>query len=195
MAHEAAVPNLTLPRRASSEKVNKLVQANLDRLGIGPDFGLKLQSVTRENRFGRRIVRVQLTEGRASDAPLFGNHGILVFRPDGTLADYYSPLPSEGASQVQAQSGAQTRSLVTLARRIGLDRRGGLLSIVRRADGQLAVEARVMRSDGIHCWIEAFTMQHPEGERREAIVPTVPGNLSGIQPSGVQILTADDIKQ
>src|SRR6185503_14226392 len=34
MAHEAAVPDLRLPRRATTENVNNLVQANLDRLGI-----------------------------------------------------------------------------------------------------------------------------------------------------------------
>ena len=193
IVHEAAVPDLRLAKNASSQKVEKLLQANLDRLGIGPDFGLKLQSVTRDVRFGQTVVRVQLTDGRGSDAPVFENHGILTFRDDGTLADYHSPLPSEGTSQIQAQSNVRALGFVNQAKQLGLDRRGGLLSIVRRLDGQLTVESRVMRSEGIYCWVEAFTLEHPEGERREAIIPTIPGNLSGIQPSGVQILTAGEL--
>jgi len=173
--------------------VNNLVQANLDRLGIGPDFGLKLQSMTRESRFGQTIVRVQLTDGRASDAPLLENHGLLVFRADGTLADYYTPLPSDGTSQMQLQANVQAMALVNQARQFGLDRRGGLLSIVRRPDGRLTVESRVIRSEGIYCWAEVFSLEHPEGERREVIVPTIARSLSGIQPSGLDILTADDL--
>ena len=56
MAHEAAVPQLRLPhhdskywwlrRRPSDQEVERLLQANLDELGIGPDFGLKLQGLT-----------------------------------------------------------------------------------------------------------------------------------------------------
>jgi pimeloyl-ACP methyl ester carboxylesterase len=195
MAHEAAVPQLRLPKRASIHKLERLVQGNLDLLGIGPDFGLKLQSVTRDGRFGKTIVRVQLTDGRSSDAALLDNHGILTFRADGTLADYHTPLPSEGTSPIQTQSHVRALAFVNQAKQLGLDRRGGLLSIVRRPDGQLTVESRVMRSEGIYCWIEAFTFEHPEGERREVIVPTIPGNLSGIQPNGVQILTASDLNK
>jgi hypothetical protein len=193
MAHEAAVPDLRLPKNASDKKVDKLVQANLDQLGIGPDFGLKLQSVIRDERFGQTIVRVQLTDGRGDDAPLFDNVGILTFRADRTLADYYSPLPEDAASSVRTRANAQTLLLVNQAKRFGLDHRGGRLAIVRRPGGRLAVEARVMRSQGIYAWVEAFTMEHPEGERREIIIPTVPRKLSGLQPNGVQILTADDL--
>ena len=66
---------------------------------------------------------------------------------------------------------------------------------MRGPDGQLSVEARVMRSEGPNCWAEVFSLKHPEGERREVIVPTIPGNLRGVQPNGVQILSADDINQ
>lgn len=69
------------------------------------------------------------------------------------------------------------------------------LSIVSRLDGQLSVKARVTRTSGIYCWIEAFTLEHPQGERREVIIPTVPGSPSGYQHSGVQILTADELKE
>lgn len=195
MVHEAAIPDLRLPRRVKDRSIDNLIQASLDKLGIGPDFGLKLQSVTRDSVSGQTIVRVQLTDGRTSDAPLLENHGILTFRADGTLADYHSPLPSERAAQMRAQLNVHAMALVNQARQFGLDHRGGLLSIVRGPDGQLSVEARVMRSEGLNCWAEVFSVKHPEGERREVIVPTIPGNLRGTQPNGVQILSAEDINQ
>jgi len=194
MAHEAAIPDLRLPRRARDRNIDNLIQASLDDLGIGPDFGLKLQSVTRDHVSGQTIVRVQLTDGRGSDAPLLNNHGILTFRADGTLADYYSPLPSAETSQMRALN-VHASTLVNQARQFGLDRRGGLLSIVRGPDGQLSVEARVMHSEGLNCWAEVFSVKHPEGERRKVIVPTIPGNLRGVQTNGVQILSADDLNQ
>lgn len=193
-AHEASLPDLQLPRRASNRSVEKLVKENLDSLGIGPDFGLKLQSITRDDRFGLTLVRVQLTDGRGGDAALFENHGILIFRADGTLADYYSPFPSGETTRMQSRTGVQALSLVNQAKRMGLNHRGALLSIVSKLDGGLTVEARVMRSKGFYCWVEAFTLEHTEGERREIITPQVPGHLSGVQPSGVQILTMDDLK-
>jgi hypothetical protein len=99
LAHEAATPYLRLPQRPTDHEVEALIQSNLDSLDIGPDFGLKLQSVTRENLFakavgsGQTIVRVQLTQGRGDGAAPLENHGILVFRRDGALADYHSPMP------------------------------------------------------------------------------------------------------
>src|SRR5215475_866675 len=84
MAHEAAAPQLRLPRhdskywwlrrRPSDQEVERLLQANLDELGIGPDFGLKLQSITYANLprpvsgLYQTIARVQLTLGRGEDA-------------------------------------------------------------------------------------------------------------------------------
>jgi hypothetical protein len=195
LAHEAAMPDLRLPRRVKDRSLNNLIQASLDTLGIGPDFGLKLQSVTRDSISGQTIVRVQLTDGREDDAPLLENHGVLTFRADGTLADYHSPLPSNGGSQMRAQLSVQAMALVNQARQFGVDHRGGLLSIVRGRDGRLTVEARVMHSEGLNCWAEVFSVRHPEGERRKVIVPTIAGNLRGMQPNGVQILSADDINQ
>jgi hypothetical protein len=195
MAHEAAMPDLRLPRHVKDRSLNNLIQASLDTLGTGPDFGLKLQSVTRDSVSGQTIVRVHLTDGRGSDAQLLENHGILTFRADGTLADYHSPLPSNGASQMRAQLNVHAMALVNQARQFGVDHRGGLLSIVRGLDGQLSVEARVMRSEGLNCWAEVFSVRHPEGERREVIVPTIAGDLRGVQPNGVQILSADDTNQ
>ena len=195
VAHEAAVPDLRLPRDPSDRKVDKLIQANLDRLGIGPEFGLKLLSVERESRFGKTILRVQLTDRRGNGAALLDNHGILAFRADGTLADYHSPLPSDDGMHAQMETQATARALMGAARALRIDQHGAPLSIVRGSDGQLSLEARVMRTSGIYCWVEAFTLEHPEGERREIIIPTVPGTMSGYQPSGVQILTAEDLKE
>src|SRR5581483_7719095 len=112
---------------------------------------------------------------------LFDNEGILTFRPDRTLADYYTPLPEETASPIREQSYGHMLALVDQAKQLGLDRHGGLLSIGHGADGQLTVEATVMRSEGINCWVEAFTLEHPEGERRQVMTPTFPP-ISGLQP-------------
>ncbi len=115
--HESAIPNLHLPPRATDEKVEKLVQENLEKLGIGPDFGLKLQSVTPGNRLKKTkglketIVRVQLTQGRGVDATPLDNHGILVFRANGTLADYHSPLPSGNNPSPLADGFVQAQAL------------------------------------------------------------------------------------
>ncbi|MFY9555708.1 MAG: hypothetical protein WAV47_13425, partial [Blastocatellia bacterium] len=193
LAHEAAMPNIRLPRRISEKAVDDMLQASLDKLGIGPAFGLKLQSITGETGFGQTIVRVQLTEGRDSDAVPLDNHGILVFRTDGTLADYHGPLASDDGSQMRLQAQVEARSLVDRAKQLTLDHRGAGLSIARRPDGEMTVEARVMRSKGFYCWVDVFTLENAQGERREIITPHVPRKIGGFQPSGVQILTANDL--
>jgi hypothetical protein len=195
LAHEAAVPDLRLPRKTSDKAINKMLQASLDELGIGPEFGLKLQNVTRDPRFGQTVVRVQLTEGRGDDAVPMDNHGILTFRDNDTLADYYPPLSNEGASKTRLQSWSEGRSLMARAKLLTLDHHGAPLSIVLRADGHLTVEARVMRSKGFYCWMDVFTLENPHGERREIITPPIPKKISGYQPNGVQILTADDLQE
>ena len=194
LAHEAQVPELMLPRRVSDKNVAKMVQSNLDKLGISPEFGLTLQSVTHDTRSGNTIVRVQLTEGRESDAPAFDNHGVLSFRADHTLADYHSPIP--GSSVVQTQSALSQNRIQTLvgqARLRGLDRRGAALSIVRASGGRLTVEARVLRGDAMNCHVVAYTLSNPQGERREVITPTIPRRIEGLQSNGTQILTGAEL--
>jgi hypothetical protein len=196
LAHEAQVPELMLPRRASDKNAAKMVQSNLDKLGIGTEFGLTLQSVTHDSRSGNTMVRVQLTEGREADAAVFDNHGILTFRADRTLADYHSPIPGSSVLQTQSalsQNGIQT--LVGQARLRGLDRRGAPLSIVRDLGGRLTVEARVLRGSAMSCHVVAYTLDYPQGERREVITPTIPRRIAGLQPGGTQILTADDLRE
>jgi hypothetical protein len=159
-----------------------MVQANLDKLGVGTDFGLKLQSVTRINHFRRgigpaqTIVRVQLTQGRGEGATPLDNHGILVFHASGLLTDYHAPLPpGEQASLLPgAFAQAQAMALIGQANQLNLDKRGAPLSIIRRPDGQLTVEARVMRGDGLNTYMEVFTLDNPRGERREIVIPPVP---------------------
>jgi len=161
LAHEAEIPDLRLPPERSAREVDQFVRRNLGLLGIGPGFGLIVQSVIRDDR-QQTIVRVQLTQGRGAGAVLLNNHGILVFRANGTLADYHSPLPPDLAAHADAAA------LLDQARRVGLHAHGPL-SVVRKRDGRPTVEARVVRGDGMAVWVEAFTLDNPRGERREVV--------------------------
>lgn len=166
LAHEASLPDLRLPFGTGQEQTAHLVAANLDLLGIGPGFGLVVQSVTRDDRSRKTIVRVQLTLGRDTGAVALDNHGVLVFRENGTLADYHAPLPAGSTSHVEVLA------LLDEARRIGLDTHGVPLSIVRREDGAQSVEARILHGDGPRVWVDAFTLDAPRGERREVVSAT-----------------------
>jgi hypothetical protein len=183
-AHEAALPQLTLQER-NPRAVNQLIQDNLDQLGLGSEFGLKLQSYTVDS-LGQQIVRVQLTRGRGSDAELLDNHGILVFRKDGSLMDYHGPLPS-GASPALALQR------INQAERLGLDQHGASLALIQGADGQLHVEARMLQGNGIHSSFQVFSLDHPNGQRR-AIGSSDAGELNAFLPKGAVILTAEDLQ-
>lgn len=176
LAHEAALPDLRIPRRWPEGKMEEVVRTNMDRLGIGPDFGLKLQSLTRGHRLGQAIVRVQLTLGRGEGAMPLDNHGILVFRWDGTLADYNAPLPPGDQASLMSDmfSQAQAMKMVGQAKQLSLDQHGAPLSIVRRPDGRLTVEARVVRGTGLNAYLEVFRPENPRGERREILIPPLP---------------------
>ncbi|MGH9850825.1 MAG: hypothetical protein ACREBD_13390 [Blastocatellia bacterium] len=180
LAHEEATPTLWLHPRWPDHKVEQLIRANLDKLGIGPDFGLKLQGVARVN-FLRRgigpaqtIVRAQLTQGRGEGAKPLDNHGILVFRADGILADYHAPLPPGDPTSLLPDVFSQALMVISQASQLNLDKRGAALSLVRKPDGQLTVEARVMRGEGINAYMEVFTLDNPRGERREIVIPPMP---------------------
>jgi hypothetical protein len=189
LAHEATLPQLRLGQQGV-EAATALIQLNLDLLGIGPDFGLLVQSVTREDRDGYTIVRVQLTVGRGPDAMPLQNHGVLVFRANGMLADYHAPLPADVFSQVQALE------LIRQAQQLRLDRHGAPLSVVRREDGQLTVEARVMRGNALNFWIEAFTLDNPRGEHRDIIAAGYggPAKTDALKRAGV-VLTPDELEK
>jgi hypothetical protein len=190
LAHEAALPDLRLAYTHHPGAAENMVRKNLDRLGVGPDFGLIVQSVTRDTRFRQTIVRVQLTLDRDADAVPLANHGVLVFRHNGTLVDYHAPLTPDTTSQVQALM------LLDRARQLGLHRHGAPLSIVKKADGQLGVEARVMRGDGPNARVDAFTLDAPHGERREVVSRTW-GNArqaKELERAGI-VLSPDQIGQ
>jgi hypothetical protein len=192
MAHEAAVPQLRLPhhdskywwlrRRPSDQEVERLLQANLDQLGIGPDFGLKLQGITYPSLPGpgaglyQTVVRVQLTMGRGEDAKPLDNHGILIFRENGMLADYHAPLPSDNNTSLLPDAFSQARALTLIgqANQLRLDQLGAPLSIVRGPQGRLTVEARVIRGEGVNAYMEVFTPDNPRGERREILISPLP---------------------
>jgi hypothetical protein len=177
MAHEAAIPSLRLRGRSADDKLEQFIQANLDKLGIGADFGLKLQSAIQDDQ-GQTIVRVQLTMGRGDDATLVNNHGILVFRRNGTLADFHPPIPGQQGPQVppvyQSFQAAKLHPMITRAKQLGLDQHDAPLSIVRRANGELTVEAHVIKGEGLNAHMEVFTLDNPFGERRELMISPLP---------------------
>lgn len=172
LAHERALPGIALPAAASDRGIAQWLTAQLDRLGVSPGFGLAVQSVIRDVALGQTIVRVQLTEGRDRKARLLDNHGILVFRGDGGLADFHAPeppAPSSEAGSMEARAAA-TRNLLERARQGGLDRHGVPVAIVRGADGRFTAEARVLHGDRFRSFVTTYTLERPEGETREITV-------------------------
>jgi hypothetical protein len=183
-AHEAALPQLTAPPR-NPIAVRQLIQDNLDKLGVGPEFGLLLQGWTTDTE-GRQIVRVQLTLGRGDGARRLDNHGILVFRPDGSLMDYHSPLASNLSPTLALQRIHQ-------AEQLGLDQHGASLALVQTAGGQLQIEARLLQGNGIQSFLQVFSLDHPHGERR-ALGGSDATELKAFLPNGAVILTAEDLR-
>jgi hypothetical protein len=188
-AHEAAIPKLQIRRRASDRDIDSLIQTNLEQLGIGLDFGLALQSVTRDRTLDQTIVKVQLTLGRGSGAELLNAHGVLVFRENGTLSDYHDPLPSptsgDSGPQTAQRMQLRLRPLIAQAKQIGLDKLGVPLSIARRADGTFSVEARVLRGSGMNAHADVFSLERPQGERREVITPVMPRSRVAVVPEAL----------
>lgn len=173
--HEDSLPYLYLSSQMSESDIEAMLQANVDVLGIGQDFGLKLQDVTRDERSNQTIVRAQLTLGRGEGAIPLNNHGVFVFRADGSLADYHAPVSPYASWQPTFQSETlQLRSLMSRAKRLQLDKHGAPLSIARKADGQLTIESRVMRGEKLNAYLEVFTLENPRGQRREIMIPPIP---------------------
>jgi hypothetical protein len=162
-----------------------LIQDNLDKLGIGPGFGLMLQGWTLDPQ-GRQIVRVQLTRGRGDGAERLDNHGILVFRPDGSLMDYQGPL-------APGFSPALALQRINQAEQLGLNQHGVPLALVERADGQLQIEARLLQGKGIDSFLQVFSLDHPNGVQR-AIGSSNAEDLKAFLPKGAVILTADGLQ-
>jgi hypothetical protein len=173
LSHEEALPRLWLPGWSTDTDVAAFVEQNQTLLAPGPDFGLKLQSVTRLSgaALGRIVVRVQLTQGQGADATPLNNHGIMVFRANGDLADYHSPIPGEEGrvSGPNQYLGAQAAAAIGKARQARLHLYGVPLSLVRRADGSLSAEVHVLRGEGLNAYMVVFTPENPRGERREIL--------------------------
>src|SRR5262249_6818120 len=113
-------------------------------------------------------------------------HGILVFRPDGSLMDYHGPLPSGFSSALALQR-------INQAEELGLHQHGLPLTLVQRADGQLQIEARLLRANGIDSFLQVFSLDHPNGVQR-AIGRADAEDLKTFLHKGAVILTADDIQ-
>ena len=183
LAHEADLPGLHVPRSWPDKRIEAYILARQSDLGIGPEFGLQVQSITRTSDSGmsaaleQTIVRVQLTEGSGPGATPMENHGILVFRADGTLADYYSPLPGD-SNRVARDYFAQVQAMAAIgkAKQARMTRLGVPLALVRLPDGHITVEARVMRGEGLNAYMEVFTSGNPRGERREILISPLPPN-------------------
>jgi len=114
------------------------------------------------------IVRVQLTQGRGSDAMPLKNHGILVFRANGDLADYHSSAIG-GVDGPGSDESFRAQAAIGKARQARLHLHGVPLSLVRKADGSLSVEAHVLRGEGPNAYMEVLTPENPAGERREIL--------------------------
>ena len=146
-AHEAALPRLWLHPQWTEAEIARMLQANQNRLGLGPDFGLKVQSVIRiastnsslpTRGPAQTIVRVQLTQGRGDNAQPLDNHGILVFRPSGMLADFHTPLPADEQAPSFTDLFAQAQALAQIhqAYQLRLDGHGMPFALARKPDGQ-----------------------------------------------------------
>jgi len=156
--HRASLPSLTLSPSASAADIQQLVAQSQDALGLGPSFGARVQSVETTSD-GFRIVRLQLTQGRDRRAFPVANHGSLVFRPDGTLADFYSPMPQglldrDAIAAIDRASQAAWRS-------------HGELEFVKDESNhwktQVAVPVTQKDRPGGHFMV--YDLDHPEGQR------------------------------
>lgn len=189
--HEASIPALKLPGKYSDRKFDKFIADNLDLLGIGPNFGLKPLDVIQEDRFKNKngleetIVHVQLTQGRGNGATILDNHGILVFRGDGSLAEWHSPMPNGIIHTPGGSDGpVESKSLAVLSRAKAdkLDQHDVPVKLVARPDGSVRAEAHVMRGKGLNAYLEVFTSDNPAGERREIMLGPLPPSQQKLIP-------------
>ncbi|MEK7705926.1 MAG: hypothetical protein AAB426_13270, partial [Myxococcota bacterium] len=156
-AHVASLPQLRIdPKATSKEALSAFVQEHLTQLGVDARFGLRLQS-TQVDADGRTLVRVQLTEGRGERARALQNHGLVVFRADGTLCEYQPALPT-------GLSSADAAVLLAQATRTQLDARGaGDVALVRDAEGKFTVQTVVAAPGRFDRALTVYSLEHPQG--------------------------------
>lgn len=124
-------PGLDVGSTEGKEALSALLTRSGAELGVAAPFGLELQSAERASD-GRTVVRVQLVyrtpgaDGAEGTTTPVGNHGILVFRADGSLADYHGPfvegLSSSAAEQAllaSSRGGWASKAERTLVPRAG----------------------------------------------------------------------------
>ena len=112
--HISGLPSLKLSR-PEGDVVRELIRLHINEL-VPDGFGLRIQSLKSDDE-GRTVVRVQLARGNGSCIEPLGNHGVLVFRPDGRLMDYQAPLTS-------SLSAPDVNQLLNEAMALGLNRHG-----------------------------------------------------------------------
>lgn len=189
-AHEANLPQLTLTGQ-TPEAAEALVKANLEKLDIGPEFGLELQSA-QQNASGELVVRVELTRGRGDDAQPLANQGVLVFRADGSLADYQPVMPN-------GLRDGEALQLLDAAKQAGLDQQGKV-GFVPKDGGGWTVQVVVPKEEGAASgaktpggYLQVYDLEHPEGRRVEYGHVHGAGcgheeKLKALLPAGAEIL-------
>lgn len=204
--HQANLPNLHLPSHVSVEKaVADLVKDSQGKLGVGPELGYKVQSIE-TTKEGEKIVRLTLTDKQPGKKEQeLANNALLVFRKDGTLAEFQPAIP-EGLSQFQVVA------MMEEARKAGLDQKG-VIGLVPNppppptkedpypaAPGGYTVQVVKEFTDKADPHLMVYDLKHPEGVRREyAFNEREPNGLSAaavaaLLPSGAQLVSPSELK-
>ncbi|HVE83970.1 MAG TPA: hypothetical protein VND93_14030, partial [Myxococcales bacterium] len=184
-AHEAALPKLSMGIHKNDDALNSLINKNLGKLGIGPGFGLKVLSHELDDN-GAQIVRVQLTDKSGKKAVDLDNHGVLTFRPDGSLMDWQSPVP-KGATT------ADLAPVLAAARAAGLDQHGAPVGVRRGDDGQLTAAARAMPTGNMNSTVTTWSLANPDGQVHD--ITRIPDldEMAAALPKGAVVLSPDEI--
>lgn len=192
-AQQAALPRLAIASATDRPALERLLQGSAARLGVPRGFNLSLQS-HQTNADGYQVVRVELTRGRGSAAQPVANHGVLVFRKDGSLVDFQSPWP-------QGLDARAALGLLSQAKDAGLTQKGKP-GFVRNAQGQWTVQAiatagdpRAKRLDLHH---RIYSLEEPQGRD---IYPHIHSatcghfqRLKGLLPPGAEVLNMEALK-
>lgn len=149
-AREAALPKGISAGSKDPEQMKALLTASLDKLGL-QGFGLEI-NMHQVDKDGRQVVRVTLMDGDKA----LKNQGLLVFRPDGSLSEFQSPLPP-GLDRAEAQK------LLADAKKQGLDKEGHL-GLRKKAEGEgFTVTVEKFEGEGVNSQIRVFSLEKPDG--------------------------------
>ena len=192
LAHESSIPKLSMADKLfpklvhkNDDALNSLIDKNLSKLGVPAGYSLKVQSHELDDN-GSQIVHVQLMQGKGKDAVPLGNHGVMVFRPDGSMMDWHGPVPPGTTSK-------QLDTVLKSARDAGLDKHGVPVSVQRGDDGQLAAKAEVLTGDKLNSSVKTFTVDQPAGVSSALENCQCAAHMSGALPPGAHVLTAEEM--